>query len=318
MQMILNELSAGFPVESVETGKLLMEYLLKTCFEVKSIIHNDSILLDQDYRSFELASGYRIEQWRNDPTVDIESKRKFRVLLNKSVVYNSEEFEQEMEGDFSTEFQNKMCTSKGCLLVYEMDGVAVSFLSSEHWKISEIEGTYTKLADDGELEQSQIKIPNVSCDENIIIFKAYFERKKEDWRYTNIVSGQDVVRIAEEQFPNLRFCENAIQGCKKNVGVAEAGQVYKRLLELQNAAETMENKFDKNMLAKATPESKVTLEQFSVEHTFKLPDGKIQLFSWHVRYTGGYAGRIFFHPVPEEKIIYIGHVGHKLPTVKYH
>ena len=103
MQMILNELSARFPVPSVESGKQIMDIFLNTCFRVKTIIHNDSILLDQDYRSFELASGYRIEQWRNDPTVDVESKRRFRVLLNKSVVYNSEEFDQESDIDFKTE-----------------------------------------------------------------------------------------------------------------------------------------------------------------------------------------------------------------------
>lgn len=119
-------------------------------------------------------------------------------------------------------------------------------------------------------------------------------------------------------FPNLVFCENAIQGCRKNVGISEAGQVYRRLLELQRAAEAMGEKFDKNILTNATPESGVTLDRFAEEHTFLLPEGDTQLFSWHVRYTGGYAGRIFFHPVPGKKNIYIGHVGHKLPTVRYH
>lgn len=318
MQMILNELSARFPAESTELGKQLMDCFLETCFEVKKIIHNDSILLDQDYNSFELAPEYRIEQWRNDPTVDMENKRKFRVLLNKSIVYNSEEFKQENEFYFRMEFQHKEHTSKGCLLVYEMDGVAVSFLSSEYWKMAEIEGTYIELADDGELEQSEVKIPNVSYKENVNLFKVYYEQKKKDWRYTDIKSGQDILRCAEKAFPNLKFCENAIQGCIKNVGVTEAGQVYKKLLELQRTAETMQNKFNKNMLAKATPESSATLEEFSEQHTFQLPDGNSQIFSWHIRYTGGYAGRIFFHPVPEEGIIYIGYIGHKLPTVKYH
>lgn len=318
MQMILNELSAKFPVETIEGGKQIMNSFLETCFEIKKIIQNESILLDQDYRSFELAQGYRIEQWRNDPTVDTEHKRKFRALLNKSVVYNSEEFEQEKESDFVTEFQHKEHTSKGCLLVYEMNGVAVSFLSSEYWKISEIEGNYLELTDEGDLEQHLVKIPNVSFHENVNIFKKYYNQKREEWRYTDIVSGQDILRCAMKVFPNLVFCENAILGCKRHVGVAEAGQVYKRLLELQRAAEVMEDKFDKNVLAKATPETAATLARFSEEHTFQLPDGKVQIFSWHTRYTGGYAGRIFFHPVPKMKIIYIGHVGHKLPTVKYH
>lgn len=318
MQMILNELSARFPVESQGDGKQLMAAFLETYFEVKRIIRNDSILLDQDYRSFELAHGYRIEQWRNDPTVDMEDKRKFRTLLNKSAVYNSREFEQENGLDFRTEFQCEEHSSRGCLLAYEMDGVAVSFLSSAHWKKPEIKGTYIELLEDEHLEQYSVSIPNVSCTENIAVFKPYYEQKKEERRYIDILSGQDILRCADELFPNLVFCENAVRGCQRNVGGSETGQVYKRLLELQRAAETMGSMFDKHVLPKATPESDVTLQQFSGEHTFRLPDGSAQLFSWHIRYTGGYAGRIFFYPVPEKKIIYIGHIGHKLPTVKYH
>ena len=318
MQMILNELSARFPVESTEKGRQLMDQFLTTCFEVKDIIHNDSILLDQDYRSFELAPNYRIEQWRNDSAVDVENKRRFRTLLNKSVVYLSEEFEREQEWDFRTEFQHKEYVSKGCLLAYESDGVAVSFLSSEHWKIPEIEGIYTELVEDGELRESQVKIPNVSFDENVRIFRNWYDHKKEEYRYTDIVCGQDILSCAEDMFPNLVFCENAIHGCRRNVGISEAGQVYRRLLELQRAAEAMGENFDKNILTNATLESGVTLDRFAEEHTFLLPEGETQLFSWHIRYTGGYTGRIFFHPVPGKKIIYIGHVGHKLPTVRYH
>lgn len=318
MQMILNELSAKFPTETIEDGKVIMQSFLDTCFKVKRIIQNDSVLLDKDYKSFELAKGYRIEKWRNDPTVDKEEKRRFGALLNKSVVYNSSDFELETDGEFKAEFGQKEYTSKGCLIAYETQGVMVSFLSDEYWEKPEIQGLYLELSLDGEIEENKVSIPNVSFDPNISNFEKYYEQVKDEWRYTDIISGQDILECAEYAFPNLEFCENAIEGCKKYVGVSEAGQVYKRLLELQRAAEGMGDKFDKNVLTKATPESGVTLKQFEVEHTFQMPDGKIELFSWHVRYTGSYAGRIFFYPIPAERKIYIGHIGHKLPTVKYH
>lgn len=50
MQMILNELSARFPIQSIEKARELMDTFLKTYFTVKKIIRNDSILLDQDYK----------------------------------------------------------------------------------------------------------------------------------------------------------------------------------------------------------------------------------------------------------------------------
>lgn len=318
MQMILNELSAKFPAETIEDGKMIMQIFLDTCFRIKKVIQNDSVLLDQDYRSFELAKGYRIEKWRNDPSVDREEKRRFGVLLNKSVVYNSSDFELETDGEFRTKFYQKEHTSKGCLIAYETQGVAVSFLSDKYWKRSEIQGKYLQLSSNEEIEEKEVSIPNVSFTENMQEFERYYEQIKNEWRYTDIVSGQDILECAEHMFPNLEFCKNAIDGCRKHVGVSEAGQVYKRLLELQRAAAGMREKFDKAVLPKATTESGVTLKQFNVEHTFQLPNGNTELFSWHVRYTGSYAGRIFFYPVPAERRIYIGHIGHKLPTVKYH
>ena len=313
--MIVNDLSAKFPVKEVRDGRKIMEEFLKTCFAVKKIIQNDSILLDQDYQSFELAQGYRIEKWRNDPEVDREIKRRFYSILNKSQAYPTDD--SEWESEFRTKVQGDEHCSRGCLLACETDGVMTSFLSDEEWKKAEISGSYVCMHEDGALEERKEKVPNVSCAENIELFRKCYEQKKEDKRYTEVKSAKDILNLAEEVFPNLVFCDHAIAGCKKDVGVSEAGQVYKRLLELQRVAESMTKQFKKDSLTKATTETGITLQQYGEEHTFLLPDGNLQLFSWHVRYTGSYAGRIFFHPVCEENKIYIGHVGHKLPTVKY-
>lgn len=314
MQMIINDLSAKFPVDSVTEGRQIMNVFLNTYSEMKRIIVNDSVLMDQNYYSFVLAKDYRIEQWRNDPAVDVENKRRFRSLLNKSVVYDSMEFDTESE--CSVIIEDKEYRSTGCLLVHETDGVAISFLSEECWREPELRGNYISLDDEANIAELPVKIPNVSCEENVKYFGEKYEEKKEEWR-REIRSGQDILKYRDMVFPNLIFCENAINGCCDNVGVVEAGQVYKRLLELQRAAEQMGQQFEKESLPKATPETSVTLEQYAVEHTFLMPDGNAQLFSWHIRFTGGYAGRIFFHPDAIQKKIYVGHIGHKLPTKKY-
>ena len=88
-------------------------------------------------------------------------------------------------------------------MVYETDGVAVSFLSSEYWKTPEIEGTYIELSDDGDLKQCQVSIPNVSYKENVMIFKKYYDQKKEELRYTEIKSGQDILQCAGKLFPSV-------------------------------------------------------------------------------------------------------------------
>lgn len=52
MQMILNELSASFPVNTREEGKMVMANFLKVCQEVRKILLNDSMILDKDYNVF--------------------------------------------------------------------------------------------------------------------------------------------------------------------------------------------------------------------------------------------------------------------------
>ena len=314
MQMIINDLSAKFPVDTISEGRQIMDSFLNTYSKVKKIIINDSVLMDQNYCSFELAKNYRIEQWRNDPVVDMEAKRRFRVLLNKSVIYDPSEVE--LESEFDLEIQGKKYISKGCLLAYETEGVTISFLSDDYWETPEISGYYVTFNEKDELKEEHVQVPNVSCQKNVEPFEEKYKEKRKEWR-AEIRSAQDVLKCKETRFPNLIFCENAINGCYKNVGVAEAGQVYKRLLELQVAAEKMGNQFDKRLLPKASPETPLTLEQYETEHTFLLPEGNAQLFSWHTRFTGGYAGRIFFYPDTTQKKMYIGHIGHKLPTKKY-
>lgn len=77
----------------------------------------------------------------------------------------------------------------------------------------------------------------------------------------------------------------------------------------------MEKGFDFEKLTYATPETDKTLKMFAEEHKFLLPNGQIKLFSWYVRFTGAYAGRIFFEPMLQEAKVYIGR---KLPTARYH
>lgn len=46
MQMVINELSARFPGESVAEARDMMEMFVNTYFRMKDMIQNDVILLD--------------------------------------------------------------------------------------------------------------------------------------------------------------------------------------------------------------------------------------------------------------------------------
>lgn len=318
MQLVVNDLSAKFPCPNKKRGQDIMKNFIDTYYLVKNVIDSDSIILDKDYHSFELAENYRLEQWLNDDHIDVEQKRRFRRMLNQSFTFDSEEFEQEYQWKLEAEFYHDELTSRSCQFAYETDGILISFLSDSYWKKAVITGIYTYLDEEGEMISEAASIPNVSCEENAAIFCEEQERILASQKKESIHSGMDIFMCRDEMFPNLIFCENAIKQLQTEIGGTEAGQVYRRLLELQETASKMGKKFDKEKLTHATPESKATLQQFEEEHKIMMPDGTRQVFSWHVRFTGGYGGRIFFEPRPEEERIYIGHIGKKLPTVRYH
>lgn len=318
MQLVVNDLSAKFPCPDIKQGQDMMENFIDTYYLIKDVVDDNGIILDKDYRSFELAKGYRMEHWLNDGRIDIEQKRRFRRILNQSHTIDSEEFEQAYQWKMEAEFYHNELTSRSCQLAYEIDGVLISFLSDSYWERAVIKGIYQYLDEVGEMISEDACVPNVSCKENAVLFRSEQEKVFSLRRRETIHSGMDIFMCKDEMFPNLIFCENALKQLQTEIGGTEAGQVYRRLLELQEAATKMGKKFDKGKLMHATPESKATLQQFEEEHKIMMPDGTKQVFSWHVRFTGGYGGRIFFEPRPEEARIYVGHIGKKLPTVKYH
>ena len=199
MQMIINDLSAKFPVDTISEGRQIMDSFLNTYSKVKKIIINDSVLMDQNYCSFELAKNYRIEQWRNDPVVDMETKRRFRALLNKSVIYDPSEVE--LESEFDLEIQGKKYISKGCLLAYETEGVTISFLSDDYWETPEISGYYVTFNEKDDLKEEHVQVPNVLCQKNVEPFEEKYKEKRKEWR-AEIRSAQDVLKCKETRFPN--------------------------------------------------------------------------------------------------------------------
>lgn len=320
MQMVLNELSSTFPCETVEGGKQVMKTFLDTYFQAKEILRDDTILLDRNYQNVELAKGYPIAKWRNDKTIDTEVRRMFYRMINHSITFTSAEFGEEASWLISGEFKHCGKEAKGCLIAYERDDLVISFLSNPCWECEKLEGTYSLLDEYGEIleENEAVTVPHVSYNANLYAFKKDYSNKIALLGKTVLKSGKDILKNQAALFPNIVLCKNAVKQLEMDIGAEEVAQVYKKLLELQIYFGKTGDSFDKDALLNATPESDATLKRYGEDHTFVLPDGERILFTWHIRFTGSYAGRIFFYPDVAKKKCYIGHIGHKLPTMKYH
>ena len=319
MQMILNELSAKFPAKSIEQGKSIMKEFLLTYQIIKKVIYNDQVLLDKDYQCIYLADDYNIAKWRNDNQVDEDTKRLFRALLNHSDTYDKILYSGSIFDLNNSEFICIDKSSIGCLIAYETNNCTISFLSDAYWGNYKIQGCYVCLnGNDSKLLEEDVEIPNVSNSSNTQDFDREFGSICEQELRCSFRTGSDILERKEDLFPNLIFCKNAGKQLKYENDAINISQISRKLLELQNYFSRADNIFDKNQLNNATPESQETLKTFSEDHTFDLPNGEKRIFSWHIRFTGKYAGRIFFEPDAPNKKCYIGHIGGKLNTVKYH
>lgn len=317
MQLILNELSFSFPVDNEYIGKELIKNFINTYQKAKRYGIHEQVIMDKDYRSFDLSKNYNIGKWLNDPSVEKELKRAFLSLLNKSIAFNKDTFKDAKFDINHSEFLFNNQNAIGCLIAYETNNCVISFSSADCWKKAEIQGNYSTLDNEDTINSPiPVSVFNI-CDEKTTdsFLKKYNSEFSIDL-YSFFKTGKSILDNRDKFFSNLIFCENAVKQLNTLINPIVIRQVVKHLKDLQDYISKCDSSFDKNALKHASPESESTLNKFRNAHTFKLPNGSDYTFSWHLRYTGD-NGRIFFFPDTQKKVCYIGYIGRKLPTVKY-
>lgn len=313
MYLILNDLSSQFPVTDLYQARAVMRSFLQAYQAARKVTGSSNLILDKDYNSILLSTGYCIGQWRNDCTVDTEDKRAFCSLIQRSDTYDS--FPIEDVSEFAVDPDSILST--GCLLAYLLPGCCLSFLCDKKWDIPFIEGCYRFLDEAAEqIESRQARVPNIASLETANTFSQIYSEQVKRENRSSFTCGEDILKRTDE-FPNLVFCKSAGDQLMEEHGRHSVNQIAGRLIELQEYFETAVGMFDAQRLRHCTQESEVTLKKYESEHTFLLPNGKNVLFSWHLRFTGEYAGRIFFYPDMTAQKCYIGHIGPKLPTVQF-
>ncbi|SET59637.1 hypothetical protein [[Clostridium] polysaccharolyticum] len=318
MQMILNELSANFPVCGREEGKKIMSHFLEVYQEIRKVVMNDSLVMDKHYNSFFLAKDYHISEWRNDPTVDREKQRLFRSIINKAIVYDGREIDDVKIDILSSEFKYKMLNAIGCLIAYETGNFVLSFATHECWKEKFIKGLYSNLYELETVENPRkVAVLNVSKVEDKYHIKTdYLEQINS--RYRSVKCGKEILYHSKEWLPSIQFCDNAVRQLQAESNYMNVQQILKKLLELNDYFAELKGNFDVNALKNCTPESEITLKHYKKEHTFRTPSGKEEIFSFHLRFTGTYAGRIFFKPDIENNTCIVAHIGKKLKNQTFH
>jgi len=314
LDLVLNELSLHPPAPDTLIARIWVSDFIQTVKAIKAQAGKQAVLRTQyDFYTTLLAPDYPLQRWLNDSEVDREEQRFIKALVTKAPfsqdVLNTEV--QAIETNVgSCEFQYQGEQAIGLGVACILDIIPVSLTSQPCWDCSYLDLDVIRIDED---------------DEKITIVHASRKQHLQDhieWIKTRLLTGiRDGVTLwnnKDELFPNLQFCDSVGEQLQNlRVGDVMLSPIEKKLFDLQKYASTwVGGAFDSDKIAcKATPESEVTLKQYSQARTFTCPDGQERVFSWHVRLTP-LAWRIHFDPSQSGKIV-IGYIGCHLRTAKF-
>ncbi|XZG69056.1 hypothetical protein ACTSKR_10365 [Chitinibacteraceae bacterium HSL-7] len=224
---------------------------------------------------------------------------------------------------FSAELQEKMsqeidgmefCTRPGHLpsraLAWAtlLDSATVSFNAHPDWSQAWVETAYRVLEDDGSLIDGEGRIKNTSL--------AVHADEHEDWlKQLGLAEAPTAAQVWNEKsdrFPHLRFLPRS----EKDLAALDGSgapflQAMASLKALEKDVVDWKNK------GRAWPEfsTKASGESEQRQKLCWVHDdvtGKEELFDWHVRFTGGFAGRVHFRVDAVNRVIVIAYIGGKL------
>ncbi len=311
LELVLNELSLHPPGQDIAAARVMMVDLVDT---IRASVKSGCARVLRshvDINGITLAPSYLVAQWRNDRVVDIEARRYITSLAAKSPLLKDITDKGLLD---AISLSDCICDGKraaGLGLAWQANNLGVSFNSNERWRKSLLNVRVEWLSEKGEIETCDETVRHASLQAHITENDQWIRQRLAK----NIRNGVDLWEHKATAFMRLLFCatlRSQIEGLEHTMIIP----TIKRLMELDAYAKSWNDGFfdPSKIPTKVTPESDVTLRTYSRERTFLCPDGKMRIFSWHVRLTPG-AWRIHFLPLPETRQILVGYIGTKLPTV---
>lgn len=133
-----------------------------------------------------------------------------------------------------------------------------------------------------------------------------------------IRNGQSLIENVQEMLPYLSFGSKAIEQAREFRGSELFfHEVLHHLFILNKTMlEWTEGPFTPTLDFSSESKSTLEREEYAKMRDFLCKDGIKRQFTLHSKIKSANK-RIYFFPIPEQKIVHIGYVGDHLPTTKY-
>jgi len=319
MECIFNELSAQ-PVGTTDDACLMMQHFVKSVVSAQSVglqrvrIPED---LGQNLFSLDLAPDYSVGSWLNDERVDRDLRDRFRLIVANPPLLSADEVEAAdlfARSIFCLTEPAGTPEAKGFGVAHLRATLLLSFLSGPQWDTHTLNGWHWYIDQTTQEQTEQIRVNHFATIPHFEHHKPWIQQRQEEQVQRSI----DVWERRTVFFPHLTLCDE-LKRQLSNVGTSgHLNQIIDRLRTLDAFVEKWKSgNFDLNRLNEQTNlrvsgESSPTMQRFSGQRKFKLPDGRRETFELHIK-VGDM--RFHFYPDNRERKVYVGYIGPHLATV---
>ncbi|MGW3118750.1 hypothetical protein ACWDBW_16690 [Streptomyces sp. NPDC001107] len=299
--MFFNEKSCASPSTKDEARQAMLDFI-KVCREIWRIHRGTTLVSEVRLEDIELAPGYYLQQWRNEPGNHDAWQFMRRTLQRKAPLSGAL---PKPPDDQDSEYRHEGVAVLGLAAAHIMkaQSLAVSLPTAPCWDLPWVKVDYELLDEDGHIEDTA-DVRHAATRAHVTEHEDWIRRTAE----AAATTGADLWSKRQDLYPHLQFVPGVEQNLKDLPGVA-VPSVREELSLLNTAAEAWRpGETEPPWAVKVVPESDSRINLGLCDFTDC--DGTKRLFSLHVRYNPK-PGRIHFRLIGEEGKIRIGYVGRK-------
>jgi hypothetical protein len=259
-----------------------------------------------------LAPGYTLHQWRNDPETERDQKTLFRLFSTRSPELE-DVLDEVREAGIGSELLFEGRAAQGLLAGWLLGGLAVSWRTGSIWDRHSLSCYLTEIGPEAELVKRTVEVSHAARPEHANAWFATWKLELDQSR----LDGQAILAAGNELFPALRFVGSAarqlVSWGPNRDGWPFVLRAFRQLQTL--CAEWGDHPFAHEKISSpCSPESSRVDENPTLRsyREFVCEDGVSRYFTWHIKHYKLNL-RLHYHCDESIRIVRIGHIGDHLP-----
>ena len=312
MDQIFNELSVSACYPDRYAAQEGMDLAIDVSIAMSKLGMSKNIRTTSDFTLRFLANDYSVAEWARDRNGNKEKKIHFLTYATKSP-YIESFYDGQGQGDELFEFLFGQDLALGLGLAYLWNTSSISLSGDlrffqESVTLSECKLTAEEVTHKDVSVFTFSKILQVESHKDVILASLQ----------GSIFNGQALIENSQDMLPYLSFGPTAIDQIKELRGSEQFFyEVISHLFILnKNMREWTTGPFSPELDFSTESESTMNNTGYARKRLFLCMDGIERQYRLHSKIKSANK-RIYFFPIPEQKVVHIGHVGEHLPTTKY-